>query len=229
MRGVSQLLPRLTYGLWLGLGACETVPADEPAQQPLPPAPALESSSSTQEQPAPAAELPHELLRPDPKLRWPLESVHITSRYGWRIDPVTGSGSKLHRGVDLRGATGDLVLAAGDARVSFSGWDPLLGELIILDHGDGLESWYAHLSSRLVYEGLRVRTGSAIANVGNTGRSAAPHLHLTIKLDGEAVDPLPYFTTSGARSYPRPTASDHAKGLAAAAAMPANEGPSREE
>ena len=129
-----------------------------------------------------------------PTLRWPLEQVHITSRFGWRSDPVSGVGVRLHRGIDLRGATGDLVLATGQARVLFSGWDPLLGELIILDHGDGLESWYAHLSSRLVYEGIAVQRGSAIGNVGNTGRSAAPHLHLTIKLDGEAIDPLPYFS-----------------------------------
>jgi murein DD-endopeptidase MepM/ murein hydrolase activator NlpD len=92
------------------------------------------------------------------------------------------------------------VLAAGSARVRFSGWDPLLGELVILDHGAGLETWYAHLSSRLVHDGLRVHGGSAIGNVGNTGRSAAPHLHLTIKLDGEAVDPLPYFENPGSPS-----------------------------
>lgn len=184
---------------FLSITICAACGALEPKEEPgEAPADNIDGSDADPSAARPTGASPKaaggvELLRPAQGLRWPLEQVYITSRFGWRTDPVSGAGLRLHRGVDLRGASGDLVLAAGVGRVSFSGWDPALGELVIIDHGDGLETWYAHLSSRLVHEGLRLRTGSAIGNVGNTGRSAAPHLHLSVKLDGEAVDPLPFF------------------------------------
>jgi murein DD-endopeptidase MepM/ murein hydrolase activator NlpD len=127
---------------------------------------------------------------PAPHLGWPTESVHITSSFGWRVDPVTGLGTRLHRGLDLRGAPGDLVLSIGAGTVAFVGHDPLLGNLVVVDHGEGLESFYGHLSDVLVVTDVAVDRGAAIGLVGNTGRSAAPHLHLTIKLDGVAIDPL---------------------------------------
>lgn len=127
---------------------------------------------------------------PDPRLGWPVESVHITSSFGWRVDPVSGIGTRLHRGIDLRGTPGDLVLSIGAGRISFVGHDPLLGNLVVVDHGEGLESYYGHLSDLLVVADVDVDRGAAIGLVGNTGRSAAPHLHLTIKLDGVAIDPL---------------------------------------
>ncbi|MEM9457990.1 MAG: M23 family metallopeptidase [Myxococcota bacterium] len=129
-------------------------------------------------------------LRPRPRLGWPVHSVHITSSFGWRVDPVSGRGTRLHRGLDLRGAIGDLVLSIGDGRVEFAGHDPLLGTMVIIDHGDGLTSVYGHLSDVLVVSDAPVQRGAAIGLVGNTGRSAAPHLHLTVKLDGRAIDPL---------------------------------------
>lgn len=131
-----------------------------------------------------------EALRPRPRLGWPVLSVHITSSFGWRVDPVSGRGVRLHRGLDLRGAIGDLVLSIGDGHVEFVGHDPLLGTMVIIDHGDGLTSLYGHLSDVLVVADVEVDRGAAIGLVGNTGRSAAPHLHLTVKLDGQAIDPL---------------------------------------
>ncbi len=128
--------------------------------------------------------------RPRPRMGWPVQSVHITSSFGWRVDPVSGRGVRLHRGLDLRGAIGDMVLSIGEGRVEFVGHDPLLGTMIIIDHGDGVQSLYGHLSDVLVVADVRVDRGAAIGLVGNTGRSAAPHLHLTVKLDGHAIDPL---------------------------------------
>lgn len=122
-------------------------------------------------------------------MTWPVRPVHVTSDFGWRIDPVTGKGTRLHKGIDVRGAMGDLVLGVADGAVRFAGHDPLLGNMIVLDHGDGIESWYGHMSDLLVHDGMAIERGAAIGLVGNSGRSAAPHLHLTIKIDGEAVDP----------------------------------------
>lgn len=127
---------------------------------------------------------------PAERLGWPTESVHITSSFGWRVDPVTGLGTRLHRGIDLRGAIGDLVMSIGAGTVSFAGHDPLLGNLVIVDHGGGLESFYGHLSDILVVSDVVLERGAAIGLVGNTGRSAAPHLHLSIRLDGVSIDPL---------------------------------------
>jgi len=127
---------------------------------------------------------------PTDRLAWPTESVHITSSYGWRVDPVTGLGTRLHRGIDLRGTPGDLILSIGAGTVAFAGHDPLLGNLVIVDHGGGLESFYGHLSDVLVATHVPVDRGAAIGLAGNSGRSAAPHLHLTVRLDGVPIDPL---------------------------------------
>jgi len=129
-------------------------------------------------------------LLPPERLAWPLESVHITSHFGWRVDPVGGKGMRLHRGVDLRGQVGDLVTAIAGGRVTFVGHDALLGNVVIIDHGMGIESLYGHLQDVLVHHGLAVPRGAAIGMVGNTGRSQATHLHLTVRVHGVAIDPL---------------------------------------
>ncbi|MBK7827758.1 M23 family metallopeptidase [Nannocystis sp.] len=154
-----------------------------------------ETPASPREQtPAPLADAFHagdiEFARPGLRFDWPVESVHITSYFGWRTNPITGAGTKLHRGLDLRGETGDLILSIGPGVVSFAGSDPLLGNLVIVDHGLGVTSFYGHMSDILVHVGLPVDRGVALGLVGNTGRSEAPHLHLTVKLGAFAVDPL---------------------------------------
>lgn len=148
-------------------------------------------------------------LRPGARLSWPTRPVHVTSTFGWRVDPVSGKGTRLHKGIDLRGGIGDLAMSVGDGTVRFAGHDRLLGNLVVIDHDAGLQSWYGHLSAVLVHDGLRVDRGAPIGLVGNTGRSAAPHLHLTIKLDGEAIDPLrvlgqPPHAPRGLRPPPAP-------------------------
>ena len=149
----------------------------------------------------PFAEQDLEALRPRPRLSWPTVIPHITSTFGWRTNPITGAGSKLHRGLDLRGQTGDPVLTVGDGTIRFAGHDPFLGTCVIVDHGGGLTSWYGHLSDLLVYEGMVVERGAAIGLVGTTGRSQAPHLHLSIKIGETSVDPL---LVLGAPAYAYP-------------------------
>jgi murein DD-endopeptidase MepM/ murein hydrolase activator NlpD len=115
---------------------------------------------------------------------------HVTSPFGWRTDPVDGRGEQLHRGVDLRGAPGDLVGAIAPGVVEFAGTDPLLGNLVIVDHGQDLRSLYGHLQDLLVHEGLPVDRATTLGLVGNTGRSQAPHLHLSVTVHGVHIDPL---------------------------------------
>jgi murein DD-endopeptidase MepM/ murein hydrolase activator NlpD len=129
-------------------------------------------------------------LRNGDDLAWPVEAVHVTSSFGWRVDPVEGSATKLHRGTDFRGEVGDLVLSIARGHVTFVGQDPVLGTMVTVDHGLGVTSLYGHLSDVLVWPGASVDRGAALGLVGNTGRSAAPHLHLTVKIDDVAVDPM---------------------------------------
>lgn len=141
---------------------------------------------------APAIERAPLLDSPAPaqRLGWPVERVHVTSELGVRVDPVGKTEVRMHRGVDFRGAPGDLVLAIAAGRIDAVGHDALHGLHIVVDHGGGVQSLYAHLSGALVGEGMAVARGAAIGLVGNTGHSEAPHLHLALTIDGRAVDPL---------------------------------------
>lgn len=182
-------------GSWLiaivlaGCGEEASTVDDEPDRAPSDPAVPADSPA-----PPAVAPLPDLAdLTPTPVMDWPVEVVHITSSFGWRVDPVSGKGTRLHGGLDLRGAIGDPVLAIADGTVVFAGHDALLGNHVIVRHGGTehtIESFYGHLSDVLVHEGLAVSRGAAIGLVGNTGRSAAPHLHLTIKIDDVPIDPL---------------------------------------
>lgn len=147
-----------------------------------------------------------EFLRPGLRLGWPVESVHITSYFGWRTNPMTGVGTKLHRGLDLRGAPGDLILSLGPGTVQFAGTDPLLGNLVIVDHGLGITSFYGHMQDLLSYTGMPVDRGTTLGLVGNTGRSEAPHLHVTVKVGAFAIDPL---WLIGAPLHPYPVLASH--------------------
>lgn len=193
--------PRSLAAGWLGAAGLAAAmlwatSGDEPAPpEPVPDSPSVDRDPTPPEPEPPERPGPFESpglsdWRPRPRLGWPVHSVHITSSFGWRVDPVSGRGTRLHRGLDLRGAIGDLVLSIGDGRVQFVGHDPLLGTMVLVDHGQGLTSLYGHLSDVLVVADAPVERGAAIGLVGNTGRSAAPHLHLTVKLDGRAIDPL---------------------------------------
>jgi len=119
-------------------------------------------------------------------LRLPFHET--TSSFGWRTDPIAG-GRRFHAGVDLRAAYGTEVPAAAQGIVERAGEESGYGLTIVLQHADGLETRYAHLSSLDVRVGEEVRTGQVIGRVGSTGRATGPHLHFEVTRDGERVDP----------------------------------------
>ena len=116
----------------------------------------------------------------------------IASGYGMRIDPVYHV-RKFHQGMDFTAPTGTDIYATGNAKVVFSGWKQGYGNTVILDHGFGYQTLYAHLFKSLVREGQRVRRYDVIALVGNTGKSTGPHLHYEVRLHGKPVDPRNYY------------------------------------
>lgn len=111
-----------------------------------------------------------------------------TSEFGWRTDPYTGL-RQMHAGVDIATEHGRQVSAPGNGVVAFAGNQGAYGKVVILDHGQGLTTVYAHLSEYHVAVGDEVERGSAIAEVGNTGRSTGPHLHYEVRLNGVPQDP----------------------------------------
>ena len=118
--------------------------------------------------------------------------TRVASGYGVRIDPVYHV-RKFHQGMDFTAPTGTEVFATGNARVSFVGWRQGYGNTVILDHGFGYQTVYAHLYKSLVRKGQKVRRYNIIALVGNTGKSTGPHLHYEVRLNDRPVDPRNYY------------------------------------
>jgi murein DD-endopeptidase MepM/ murein hydrolase activator NlpD len=116
-------------------------------------------------------------------------SVKIGSTFGYRVDPFTG-GARFHAGVDIKAAWGDPVGASQTGIVKFAGWHSGYGNLLIVDHGGGVTTHYAHLSSFTVAVGTQVRRGTIIGRAGSTGRSTSPHLHYEVRIDDNPVNPL---------------------------------------
>lgn len=117
---------------------------------------------------------------------WPLEGL-ITSYFG----PRNLLGMTYHYGLDIDGDTGDPVVAAVSGVVTYSGWLGGYGYLTVVE-ADGVEYFYGHASELLTYVGQEIYAGDVIAKVGATGRATGSHLHFEIRMDGQAVDPLPY-------------------------------------
>ncbi len=118
--------------------------------------------------------------------------TRVASGYGMRIDPVYHV-RKFHQGMDFSAPIGTEIYATGNAKVKFSGWKQGYGNTVILDHGFGYETLYAHLYKSLVRKGQKVRRSDIIALVGNTGKSTGPHLHYEVRLNGKPVDPRNYY------------------------------------
>lgn len=112
----------------------------------------------------------------------------ITSPFGTRVHPITGA-ERSHAGIDFGAPSGTPVAAAAAGTVTFAGGAGGYGLLVIIDHGAGLTTRYAHLSRFAVTGGQRVATGQAIGTVGSTGLSTGPHLHFEARVDGVARDP----------------------------------------
>lgn len=115
----------------------------------------------------------------------------VTDPYGPRINPVTGA-SGFHTGVDLGDPYGSNVSASKSGEVIYSGWISGYGNTVIIDHGSGVQTLYAHNSELLVGVGQQVSRGDTIARVGSTGMSTGPHIHWEIRINGQHVNPLDY-------------------------------------
>ena len=120
--------------------------------------------------------------------RMPLSGL-LTSRFGNRRHPISGT-MRRHAGIDIAASRGSPVQASGAGTVVSAGWAGGYGILVVVAHGNGLESRYAHLSQLAVASGQSVAEGQVVGYVGSTGRSTGPHLHYEVRRDGRALDPL---------------------------------------
>lgn len=118
--------------------------------------------------------------------------TRVASGYGVRIDPVYHV-PKFHAGMDFTAPTGTEVFATGNGKVTFSGWKQGYGNTVIINHGFGYETLYAHLFKSLVRVGQQVKRSDIIALVGSTGKSTGPHLHYEVHLQGHHIDPRNYY------------------------------------
>ena len=123
-------------------------------------------------------------------LVWPSYCTYITSRQGPRVHPVTGE-YKNHGGTDIGASYGSAIYAADSGTVvrSADGWNGGWGNYVMIDHGNGMQTLYAHMSSRAVSVGQTVSRGQTIGYVGSTGMSTGPHLHFEMYINGSRVDP----------------------------------------
>ena len=124
---------------------------------------------------------------------WPASSNYITSRFGLRIHPITGQ-QKSHTGIDIGAAAGSNVLAAAAGVVTMASWNGGYGNCVMIDHGNGYQTLYAHMSSISVANGAAVSAGTVVGLVGSTGVSTGPHLHFEIFASGSRVDPEQFFS-----------------------------------
>ncbi len=128
------------------------------------------------------------------ELAWPVPGyTRITSKYAMRVHPITGQ-YKLHTGVDIGAPMGANFVAANDGIVVKAEMNSAYGNMVIIDHGGGISTLYAHGSEILVQVGQSVKRGEAILKVGSTGYSTGPHAHFEVRINGVTTDPLPYIT-----------------------------------
>jgi murein DD-endopeptidase MepM/ murein hydrolase activator NlpD len=125
----------------------------------------------------------------------PVRGTALTSGYGVRSDPFRGRAA-MHAGIDLAGPLGTPIYATADGVVGRSEWAGGYGNLVELDHGRGIQTRYGHLSRSMVTAGQRVKRGELIALMGSTGRSTGSHLHYEVRIDGKAVNPIPFMQSS---------------------------------
>ena len=132
------------------------------------------------------------------RLTWPLNGP-VTSRFG-----IPRGRRSHHAGLDIDGTKGDPIYAAYGGQVLEAGRGGRYGRYILIDHGDGLQTLYAHASRLLVKRGQRVSAGDAVALVGQSGNARGTHLHFEVRRDGRPIDPLPFL-----RGTAPPRAASH--------------------
>lgn len=139
------------------------------------------------------------------------DRLAISSRFGWRSDPITSVGRR-HAGIDLPGRFGAAVMATAPGIVRIAGRAGGYGNLVEIEHSGGVRTRYGHLSRLEVFPSEYVEEGQVIGAVGSTGHSTGPHLHYEVRVGGRAVDPLTfvgqrapqYETTWASELHPRP-------------------------
>ena len=125
-------------------------------------------------------------------LTFPVPSYYgVTSEYGWRGDPFSG-GQSFHMGIDLGASMGAPVLAAGDGRIILQEYHWSYGNYVVIDHGNGLSTVYAHMSAFTKPFGSVVKAGEQIGAIGTTGASTGPHLHFEVRVNGQHTQPRGY-------------------------------------
>jgi murein DD-endopeptidase MepM/ murein hydrolase activator NlpD len=130
---------------------------------------------------------------------WPVKGW-LTSRMGTRQDPISGGDEAFHAGLDIAGERGQPVYATAAGKINEAGWSGSYGNLIIIDHGFGLESRYGHLLDYTVKRGDTVQRGDIIGHVGATGRATGYHLHYEVHANGKLLNPLQLLTQQRPRA-----------------------------
>jgi murein DD-endopeptidase MepM/ murein hydrolase activator NlpD len=128
----------------------------------------------------------------------PVGAASVAAGFGWRSRPWP----EFHQGIDLAVDYGTLVRSAAAGTVVSAGWSGGFGIKVVVDHGNGYQTWYGHLSRTIVAAGQRVTKGEPIAYSGSTGESTGPHLHYQVMYLGRAIDPAPYLTGIPPRLLP---------------------------
>ncbi len=126
-------------------------------------------------------------------LSMPLSAYRVTSRFGYRIHPISGN-TTFHYGADLAASTGTPVVSVADGKISETGYGSINGNYVKITHADGYISHYTHLQTINVRKGETVVQGKQIGTVGSTGYSTGPHLHFELRRNGKILDPFKYFT-----------------------------------
>lgn len=132
---------------------------------------------------------------------WPAYG-RLMSYFGKRTDPFSGEGA-IHTGVDISVPSGTAVRATADGIVTFAGTFAGYGRIVMIDHGGGCSTYYAHLSRAEVLPGQAIRRGQTVAYSGATGRATSPHLHYEVRMNGVAVNPYPYLVRSSTSTLAR--------------------------
>lgn len=125
-------------------------------------------------------------------MKWPTPGyTRISSPFGMRIHPIYKK-KKMHTGIDIDAPSGATIVAANSGKVILAGWNGGYGNCVIIDHGDGIATLYAHQSKILVKVGDELKKGDTVGKVGSTGLSTGPHLHFEVRVGGEPKDPKKY-------------------------------------
>jgi len=127
---------------------------------------------------------------------WPVDG-RLMGSFGMRQDPFSGEDQEFHKGVDISAPTGTPIHATADGIVELADMESGYGRLVVINHGGGIETWYAHMSKLYLHTGQEVRRGELVGAVGTSGRVTAPHLHYEVRVNGRPTNPYQYLAKAG--------------------------------